>query len=128
MFVIGILSSKANVFKSRVLVELTQIRNDQVQSVVTTCWLADNIYQFTVMDRADVYIVEVTTGHEVTVQVFAFEDGYRVCNVLQQPLPCARLGWIIDSSYNDARYFTGQSTPYSKANTRYRMRCSIEPM
>ena len=69
----------------RVVIEPTQIRNDQVQSVVTTCWLADNIYQFTVMDRADVGIVEVTTDHEATAQVFAFEDRYRVCSVLQQP-------------------------------------------
>ena len=91
------------------LIEPTQIRNDQVQRVDTTCWLADNIHQFTVMDRADVCIVEVTTDHEATIQVFAFEDSYRVCNVLQQPFPCTRLGRIIDRSYNDAQYFTGQA-------------------
>ena len=32
-----------------------------------------------------------------------------MCAMCSSNLLSARLGWIIDSSYNDARYFTGQA-------------------
>ena len=45
---------------------------------------------------------------KATVQVFAFEGGYNVCNVLQRLLS-ARDRWIIDDNYSDARYFREQA-------------------
>ena len=88
-----------------------------VHSVVTPCWLAYSIHQFTVMDRADVCIAEVTTDQEATVQVFAFEDHYRVCNVLQQSLLCDGLWWIIESRYNKCKTLHGAGSESGSLST-----------